>query len=466
MMRSLLLLAAASLPFSAWAETAPEDKTVLEAVVLNIFNGKCIGCHGPVKQKGKLRLDTYEAMLKGGENNKPSVVPKDPATSESLVRTALPEDHDDHMPPKDKPQLTPEETNLLKWWIAAGADAKVLVKDSNPPAELKDLVLAKAKETYVIAAAPASLAAAAAPPVNARDEKVIALEKEIGSPILQVAQNDAGLTFNVINVADKFDDAALAKFAGIADRFADLNLGRSKVTDAGLQSLAGMKNLTRLRLENTTISDAGIDALLGLEKLEYLNLYGTKITDAGLAKLEKLANLKSLYAWQTGVTKPAAEALHAKLPKLMINLGWENVIGAPVPPPAPAPAPAAPTAAAPVDPEAAAFTAVILPIFKEKCTGCHGTEKQKGKLQMHDFASLLKGGENQEKAPALVAGKSAESHVVLRVQLPVDNEDHMPPDKKPQLTDKELALIKWWIDAGANAEVKVKDANIPADLLK
>ena len=109
MMRSLLLLAAASLPFSAWAETAPEDKTVLEAVVLNIFNGKCIGCHGPVKQKGKLRLDTYEAMLKGGENNKPSVVPKDPATSESLIRTALPEDHDDHMPPKDKPQLTPED---------------------------------------------------------------------------------------------------------------------------------------------------------------------------------------------------------------------------------------------------------------------------------------------------------------------------------------------------------------------
>ena len=458
----LLLLATAALPLTTWAETAPEEKSVLEGVVLNIFSSKCIGCHGPAKQKGKLRLDTYEAILKGGENQdkKPTVAPKNSAGSDLIVRAALPAEHDDHMPPKDKPQLTPEEANLLKWWIDAGADGKVLVKDANPPAELKDLVLAKAKETYVLAP-PAAAPATIAPTVIARDEKVLALEKELGTPILQVAQNDAGLTFNVINVADKFDDATLAKLEPIADRFADLNLGRSKITDAGLKSLTGMTNLQRLRHENTAITDAGIDSLLTLTKLEYLNLYGTKITDAGLAKLEKLTNLKNLYAWQTGATKPAAEALHAKLPKLTINLGWETVIGAPPPPP-PAPAPAA---AAPLDPEAAAFTAVILPIFTQKCTSCHGTEKQKGKLQMHDIASVLKGGENQDKKPSVVPGKSAESHILLRAQLPADNEDHMPPDKKPQLTDKEIALIKWWIDAGAKADVKVKDAAIPADLL-
>lgn len=453
------------------ADIAPEDKTVFDGVVLNIFTSKCIGCHGPSKQKGKLRLDTYDAMIKGGDSGKASIAPKNSAGSESIARVILPAEHDDHMPPKDKPQLTAEELNILKWWVDAGADAKVKVKEANAPAELKDLVLAKAKETYVAAAAApptAAAIAAAAPPVNARDEKVIALEKEVGSPILQVAQNDAGLTFNVINVADKFDDATFAKFAPIADRFSDLNLGRSKLTDAGLASLAGMKNLQRLRLENTGITDAGLDAISGLPKLEYLNLYGTKITDAGLAKLEKLANLKSLYVWQTGVTKPAAEALHAKLPKLIINMGWETVIGAPTPPPvavaAPTPPPA--PAAAPLDPEAPAYTAVIQPIFNQKCTGCHGTEKQKGKLAMHDFASLMKGGENQEKQKSVVPGKSADSLIVARVLLPIDQDEHMPPAKKPQLTEKELNLVKWWIDAGASADVKVKDAKIPADLLK
>lgn len=451
----------------AWsADPAPEDKTVFEGVVLNIFANRCVGCHGPAKQKGKLRLDTYEAALKAGESDKPSIVPKNSAGSESLLRPALPLEHDDHMPPKDKKQLTPEELNLLKWWVDAGADKNVKVKDANPPAELKEALLAKAKETYVLAAG-AAAAPVAAPPVNARDEKVIALEKEVGSPILQVAQNDAGLTFNVINVADKFDDAMLAKFAGIADRFTDLNLGRSKITDAGMATIGAMKNLTRLRLENTALTDAGVDALAGLAKLEYLNLYGTKITDAALAKLEKLANLKTLYAWQTGVTKPAAEALHAKLPKLIINLGWENVIGAPTPPPvaaaAPAPAPAAP---APLDQEAPAFAAVIQPILKDKCAGCHGAEKQKGKFALHDFASLMKGGEHQDKEPAVVVSKSADSGIVKRALLPKEQDEHMPPAKKPQLTDKELNLIKWWIDAGANAEVKVKDAKIPADLLK
>ncbi len=445
------------------ADPAPEDKTFFTGVVQNILASKCVGCHGPNKQKAKLRLDSYEAILKAGESDKPSIVPKSAATSESLLRPALPAEHDDHMPPKDKPQLTPEELKLLTWWVDAGADQNLTVKDATPPAELKALALTKAKETYVLAGPGATAAPVIAPPVNARDEKVLAIEKEIGSPILQVAQNDAGLTFNVINVADKFDDAMLAKLAPIADRFTDLNLGRSKLTDAAGATLGQMKNLTRLRLENTAITDAALDALSGLTKLEYLNLYGTKITDAALPKLEKLANLKSLYAWQTSVTKPAAEALHAKLPKLIINLGWETVVGAPTPPPVVIVPPAEP---APLDPEALAFAAVIQPIFKEKCLGCHNAEKSKGKFALHDLANLLKGGEHADKEPSVVPSKSAESAIILRPQLPADAEGHMPPPKKPQLTDKELNLLKWWIDAGAKGDVKVKDAGIPAELLK
>lgn len=454
-------LSLAILPFAAAQEPPPEQNTVLNGVVLKILESKCVGCHGATKQKGKLRLDSYEEMMKAGESNKPAFAPKNAAGSESLARVQLPAEHDDHMPPQDKPQLSADELVMLKWWVESGADAKVLVKDANPPAELKDKVLAKAAEKLVKKGAIA--VASAAPPVNARDEKVLALEKEVGSPILQLAQNDPGLCFNVVNVADKFDDAALSKFAPIADRFADLNLARSKVTDAGLQHLSGMKNLTRLRLENTAVTDAGLDHLAGLGKLEYLNLYGTKITDAGLAKLEKLANLKTLYVWQTAVTQPAAEGLHAKLPKLIINMGWDKVVGvAAPPPPKPAPAPAA--APAPLDQETPAFAAVIQPIFKEKCIGCHGPEKQKGKYRMDDLASLMKCGESNE-AP-VVAGKSAESTIVKRATLPADHDDHMPPSKKPQLTDKELGLIKWWIDSGASGEVKVKDAKIPADLLK
>ncbi len=309
-------------------------------------------------------------------------------------------------------------------------------------------------------------------PVNSRDDKVLAVEKEVGSPILQVAQTAPGLVFNVVNVADKFDDAMLSKFAPIAEKMEDMNLSRSKVTDAGVSHLAGMKNLVRLRLDGTGITDAALDQIAGLQKLEYLNLYGTKITDAGLAKLEKLTQLKSLYIWQTGATKPAAEALHAKLPKTVINLGWDNVVGQPAPAPAAAmasgdkkPAEAgSPVDAKKADPEATVYAAIIQPIFNRTCVACHGEEKKKGKLQMHTFEAVMKNGDSGEAA--IVAGKHGESLLVKRMLLPKDNDEHMPPEDKPQPSDGELGLLKWWIDAGAKTDVKVKDAGIPADLLK
>ena len=39
-----------------------------------IFEATCFKCHGPEKQKGKLRLDSLAAALKGGENGK-SILP-------------------------------------------------------------------------------------------------------------------------------------------------------------------------------------------------------------------------------------------------------------------------------------------------------------------------------------------------------------------------------------------------------
>ena len=293
---------------------------------------------------------------------------------------------------------------------------------------------------------------------------VQALEKELGVAILPLAQNDPALSFNCVNVADKFGDAELAKFVPLAGRLAELNLSRSKVTDAGLASLAGMSNLKKLHLPNTAVSDAGIDSLLGLSKLEYLNLFNTKITDAGLAKLEKLPNLKHLYVWQTGATKPAAEALHAKLPSIVINLGWDQEVKTAVAVVAqntPA-TPAAPVVAAAADPEKPIYETLIHPIFAAKCTGCHGEEKSKGKLKMHTFADLMKNGDSGKAT--VVAGKSGESLIIQRAALPKEEDEHMPPSNKEQLTEKEVAILKWWIDGGAKTDIKLKDASLPDNL--
>ena len=316
------------------------------------------------------------------------------------------------------------------------------------------------------APAPAAVptpAPAPAPAPSPADEKVKALEKELGISLLPIAQNDPGLTFNCVNVADKFGDAELAKFAPVADRLVELNLSRCKVTDAGMAAVAGMKGLKRLNLANTAVTDAAAGQLAGLTTLEYLNLVGTKVTDAAMPGLEKNTALKKLYVWQTGVTKPAAESLHAKLPSITINLGWDSEVKtaqAAAPPPAPTPTPA--PAAGPLDPEKPVYAGLIEPILASRCTGCHGEKKQKGKLAMHTLELLMKGGDSGEKT--VVAGKSADSLIIKRLGLPPDEDEHMPPKDKDQLTEKEIKILKWWIDSGLKNDVKIKEAGLPEDL--
>ena len=75
----------------------------------------CYSCHGAKKQKGGLRLDSLEAILKGGESG-PAVVPGKPEESllVSAINYAGPE-----MPPTGK--LPPEKVALLTRWVASGA---------------------------------------------------------------------------------------------------------------------------------------------------------------------------------------------------------------------------------------------------------------------------------------------------------------------------------------------------------
>ena len=89
-----------------------------------IFQKSCIKCHGPEKQKGKLRLDSLDAVIKGGEVGK-VIVPGDSAGSVLVHNVAHIGDEDDYMPPpdnKDKiPPLTKEQIALIRAWIDQGA---------------------------------------------------------------------------------------------------------------------------------------------------------------------------------------------------------------------------------------------------------------------------------------------------------------------------------------------------------
>ncbi|MBI2928660.1 MAG: hypothetical protein HYY24_23600 [Verrucomicrobia bacterium] len=85
-----------------------------------LLEKSCFKCHGPEKQKGKLRLDSREAALKGSENGE-VIIPGNSAKS-ILIHNIARLDEDSAMPPEGKADpLTKEEVGLLRAWIDQGA---------------------------------------------------------------------------------------------------------------------------------------------------------------------------------------------------------------------------------------------------------------------------------------------------------------------------------------------------------
>ncbi|MEH6769613.1 FN3 associated domain-containing protein [Maribacter arcticus] len=94
--------------------------------------------------------------------------------------------------------------------------------------------------------------------------------------------------------------------------------------------------------------------------------------------------------------------------------------------------------------EAQVYAQIIQPILDDKCMSCHNASKSKGGLVMSSPNEMIKGGDNGRLLDTLSG--STGSLFLERVHLPIENEDHMPPKGKVQLTDNEKALLEWWME--------------------
>jgi len=87
-----------------------------------LLQERCYACHGALKQKKALRLDTVASMLKGGADG-PVILRGDPRQS-LLIQRVTATHLDDRMPPEHEGEpLSPAQVKLLSDWIAAGAPA-------------------------------------------------------------------------------------------------------------------------------------------------------------------------------------------------------------------------------------------------------------------------------------------------------------------------------------------------------
>ncbi len=116
---ALLVLGCAAPTFGAPTPAASSDAGIefFEARIRPLLVKNCYECHSGQAKKleGKLRLDSRDALRRGGESG-PAIVPGDPQGS-LLVRALRYEDHE--MPPKGK--LAPSAIADVEHWVKIGA---------------------------------------------------------------------------------------------------------------------------------------------------------------------------------------------------------------------------------------------------------------------------------------------------------------------------------------------------------
>lgn len=292
-----------------------EEAVVYTDIVQPLLEARCYGCHGPAKQKGKLRLDSPEFILAGGKDGK-VLVPEKADESEMIKRLFLPVDDEDHMPPKAKPQLTDNEVVLLHWWVSSGADFTSKVKDLAQTEKVKPVLLSLQSGEDL------ERAATDVPddPVDRGDEKVINKLRQSGVVVIPVAQNSNYLLANFVTAAS-VADSTLRQLGLLKKQLVWLKLDNTAISDSSLDHVTACTSLRRLHLNNTGITDKGLVKLQSLGQLQSLNLVGTKVTSNGVLQLQRLANLKSLYLYQTGVRSSDWNDLRKAFPSLLLDTG-------------------------------------------------------------------------------------------------------------------------------------------------
>lgn len=348
-MNRLLLSTIACLGAALPAQDKQDTKVDFHKQIWPILEKRCVECHatahaGPdgkmKKPKGGVTLDSKAGITasKGGK----VVIAKNAKDSLLHASISLPADDEDRMPPAKKGDPLPkEQIELIQKWIDQGAEFGTWTgkakendkdkgdkqKDGAPPKDggkPKD----KGNDKATTRAALIGLATG----LKALPQATLDAFRHGPFHVASIGDGSPLLTVSCDGTTDDVDDQALALLQPLAQHVTELDLGRTRITDAGCTTIAAMPRLTTLDLRQTAVGNHGTAALAACKELRSLNLFGTKAGDYGLAALSGLAHLEHLYVWQTDVSAAAVVRLREAVPDLRV------VIAADLPEAMPAPA--------------------------------------------------------------------------------------------------------------------------------
>jgi len=287
-----------------------ETAIVFQNLVYPILEAKCLGCHSSSKAKGGLVLADTASMLKGGEGG-PALVRGSVEESLLIERLLLDLDHEHRMPPKGKPQLTPEELALINAWVASGADFNIPL--SALPSD--DTIRRLAVAVY----GPPAEAVYDFPPADAATIAKLNTPYRVVSP---VAHASPALAASFYGRASYTKQSLEELAAAVGKQVVSLTLSGMPLSAGDREALQAFSNLRELLLNDTPVDDTWGKALAALPELRAVSLSSTGITEAGLAELLSAPALRTVYVWNTDIGADALEKLGQQYRNVHIERGY------------------------------------------------------------------------------------------------------------------------------------------------
>jgi hypothetical protein len=99
---------------------ADERDDFFETKIRPVLINSCLRCHGELKSSGELRVDSRDALMKGGESG-PAIIPGNPVESR-LIQAIQRHEDVSAMPPEKEKALRPDQIASFVTWVKDGAN--------------------------------------------------------------------------------------------------------------------------------------------------------------------------------------------------------------------------------------------------------------------------------------------------------------------------------------------------------
>ncbi len=279
--------------------------TVFEAGIAPILNQKCISCHGAEREKGKLRLDSKEFILKGGRSG--DILNPGLSGDPLLIKlTHLPIEDEDRMPPNGKLQLTELEMSILRNWVNSGSNFDLSINALPGEDSLVNLL-----KEYL----------------NANSQTEIILDRpdldEYNTDYCAVNYLYYGTDAVEVNFfqASFYDRETLKRLLNIKDKIVRLNMQNMPLDSKDLDIILQFTNLEKVNLNSTGLEMSDLTSLKDVRSIQNLAICGLDFNDQELDELLSGSGFKAVNIWSDNLDKTKLDKIVAKYPGIDFTIG-------------------------------------------------------------------------------------------------------------------------------------------------